>query len=188
METFLPMADRVAALEQEVGELRRQLLARDRLTRLTAPEAIRWVKTKAAGGTLTYPTWPARRLPVVFVDLVDAGDDTTSYPEHAAESQFRLASPIWIPEGVLLPVSWHARLYWPLYIPSFKGVVSESGGIDPGDTGSITVWLAGAATSQVLEARYDWFHESETLPEERQVDVRYQSDQGEYVIVDWSCT
>lgn len=180
-ETFATLADRVARLEADNRELRRLLTARDRQSRLTQPDPVRWVVLKAAGGTLTYPDWPETRLPAIFLDQVD-GDDPV---ERDTSSQYKVASPIWIPPGLIVPVVWHAGLYWVLDIPPIFGTAAEEIAADA--AGDVTPYVDGSAGSQDLEAHHDWMTGSTAIAADTELVVQFRRDLGQYSIINAAC-
>lgn len=80
----------------------------------------------------------------------------------------------------------------PLYVAQipeiiYDATVSESGGIDEDDSGTVELYWNGSTLSQDVTAHYKWIYPASNLPEDTAVRVRFQPDVYQLRIIDHEC-
>lgn len=155
---------------------------------------VRWAKTTTNATLTTYPTAPANKFVVEFgdnsFDDTAVGNETSTFTAYSPQESRVALSPIgFVPQNsIVRVVKSHGRWY---IIPDNhmvrrKGVVTQSGGIAVGGSGTVTIYLAGASTSWTVTAYLNWMA-SEGVNENSKVLIEYFPDEAKWVITNAEC-
>lgn len=155
---------------------------------------IRWAKTTTNATLTTYPTAPANKFVVEFGEYVftdtSVGNETPSFTAYAPqESRVAFSSIGFVPQNSVVRVTKsHGRWY---IIPDNhlmrrKGVVTQSGGISAGGSGTVTIYLNGSSTSWTVTAYLNWMA-SESVNQNAEVLIEYFPDEAKWVITNAEC-
>lgn len=183
----------------------RELLARERqrsqfgglgqpVESWTQEREIRWAKTTTNATLTTYPSAPANKFVVEFGDYsfddTAVGNETATFTAYAPQESRVALSPIgFVPQNSIVRVTKsHGRWY---IIPDHhlmrrKGVVTQSGGITVGGSGTVTIYLAGVSTSWTVTAHLNWMA-TEDISENKKVIVEYFPDEAKWVVTNAEC-
>lgn len=178
METSDLLSDRVADLEAELKQLRRELRSRNRDERSSRPVPVWWVRTlgELTGGyggyyseDRLYPTQdpdaPICELPAVYLNCEVPEDptDPVVWTPRASQPQIKIVSPGgWIPENIELRVFRHHddRIHV-LAVPELRVVAVDT--IEPDTYGTVKMWRGDEETEQEFEAWNDWLHGGQSI-------------------------
>lgn len=69
----------------------------------------------------------------------------------------------------------------------FKGVVTEPDGIAAGESGEVTIWMAGEASTWKVQAHLNWMHGDSDVAFGAEVLLRYFEDEDKFCITNAEC-
>ena len=110
------------------------------------------------------PTYPSQvdgksaRLPFRFLrleHLIGDSDPARLLVIDRDEDLFLMSPFGWVPRLVDLEVSVHNGFFVAIFVPKLEVEISESGGIEAGDSGEVTIVKHGSANGQTFTAWFD---------------------------------